>query len=74
MNNTVDLIIGKILDYVEPDEVITENSSLKIDCGLTSFDTVCLFDDLCKEFGKDIDQVEVRNCETVSDLVKLFSE
>ena len=71
MNNTVDLIIGKILDY---DEEITENSSLKIDCGLTSFDTVCLFDDLCKEFGKDIDQVEVRNCETVSDLVKLFSE
>lgn len=74
MNDTVALIIEKILDYVELEEEITEGSSLRNDCGLTSFDTVCLFDDLCKEFGKDIDQVAVRSCETVGDLVELFAK
>ena len=66
-------IIDIILNYVEPDEEITENSRLRADCGLTSFDTVCLAQDLCREFGKDIDNVDIRKCVTVGDLKKLFA-
>ena len=36
----METIINKILEFVEPEEEITPKSTLKGDCGLTSFDTV----------------------------------
>ena len=41
-------IIEKILEYVEVDGEITAESSLKLDCGLTSFDTTCLIGPQCR--------------------------
>ncbi len=65
-------IIETILEFVEPDEEITPESTLKGDCGLSSFDTVCLLDALCSEFGKNVDEISVRECQTVQDLADLF--
>lgn len=68
----MDRIIDTILEFVEPDEEITAESTLKGDCGLSSFDTVCLLDALCSEFGKNVDEISVRECQTVQDLADLF--
>ena len=68
----MDRIIETILEFVEPEEEITAESTLKGDCGLTSFDTVCLLDALCSEFGKNVDDMKVRECQTVQDLADLF--
>ncbi len=65
-------IIDKILEFVEPDGEITADSNLKNDCGLTSFDTVCLVDELCRDFGKSVDEVNVRKLRTVQDLANVF--
>ena len=65
-------IIETILQFVEPDGEITANSTLRGDCGLSSFDTVCLVDALCREYGKNVDDINVRQCETVQDLADLF--
>ncbi|MBR5411278.1 MAG: acyl carrier protein [Clostridia bacterium] len=68
----METIINKILEFVEPEEEITPKSTLKGDCGLTSFDTVCLAEALCKEYGKNVDEINVRTCHTVQDLADLF--
>ena len=68
----MDRIIDTILEFVEPEEEITAESTLKGDCGLSSFDTVCLLDALCGEFGKNVDEIKVRECQTVQDLADLF--
>lgn len=68
----METIINKILEFVEPDGEITAESTLKGDCGLTSFDTVCLAEELCREFGKNVDEINVRECHTVADLTELF--
>lgn len=63
-------IIEKIYEYVEVEEEITAQSSLKADCGLTSFDTTCLLGDLCAELGKDEKSIDMRNIKTVGDLAE----
>jgi len=65
-------IIDIILEFVEPEDEITPDSTLKNDCGLSSFDSVCLLDRLCEEFDKDVDEKNLRTCHTVADLAKLF--
>lgn len=68
----MDKIIEKILEYVEPDCELNENSLLKSDCGLTSFDTTCLIGDLCAEYGKDAKDIDLRNIKTVGELAAAF--
>ncbi|MBQ7638099.1 MAG: acyl carrier protein [Clostridia bacterium] len=68
----MDKVIDIILEFVEPEEAITPQSSLKNDCGLSSFDSVCLLDRLCEEFDKDVDEKKLRSCHTVADLAALF--
>lgn len=68
----MDKIIEKILEYVEPDCELDENSLLKSDCGLTSFDTTCLIGDLCSEYGKDAKDIDLRNIKTVGELAAAF--
>ena len=68
----MDKIIDTILEFVEPDAEITADSNLRTDCGLSSFDSVCLLERLCEDFGKDVDEKELRNCRTVGDLAALF--
>ena len=68
----METIIETILEFVEPEEEITAESTLKGDLGLTSFDSVCLLDALCEKFGKNVDEINVRECQTVQDLADLF--
>ncbi len=65
-------IIETILNYVEPDEEITAASLLKNDCGLTSFDLICLIEELNAEYGKSVENAEIKSCRTVGDLCRLF--
>ncbi len=68
----MDKIIESILEYVEVDGEISASSNLKLDCGLTSFDTTCLIGDLCAEFGKDEESIDLRKIKTVGDLAEAF--
>ncbi len=68
----METIIEKILEFVEPDGEITADSSLKNDLGLTSFDAVCLVDELCAAYGKNVDEINVRELRTVQDLADIF--
>lgn len=61
-------VIEKILEYVEPDGEITGESSLKYDCGLTSFDTTCVVGDLCEMYGVGDGDVNLRKINTVREL------
>ncbi|MCR5041177.1 MAG: acyl carrier protein [Clostridia bacterium] len=68
----MDKIIETILEFVEPDGEITPESNLRTDCGLSSFDSVCLLERLCEDFDKDVDEKALRSCRTVGDLAALF--
>ena len=66
----MDKIIELILLYVEPEEEITASSKLKNDCGLTSFDMVCLVEEIATKFGVDLSSDKIKNCVTVGDLAE----
>lgn len=57
-----------ILEFAEPDFEITEDTLLKNDLGLTSFEMVCIADRLCAIKGEDIPESSIRLCRTVGDL------
>lgn len=67
-------IIEKILEYVEPDNEITADSTLRADCGLTSFDLTSLIGDLCAEYGKDYKTLPLKTLNNVADLAALFAD
>lgn len=67
-------VIEAILNYVEPEEEITLDSKLKGDCGLSSFDMICLVEELSDTFNVTADSVELKKCVTVRDLCVLFGE
>lgn len=64
-------LIELILEYVEPDEEITAESSLRLDCGLSSFDMMSLMNELCDAEGIELNFEDVRKCSTVGDLYDL---
>ncbi len=64
----MDTIINVILNYVEPDEEITEASTLKHDCGLTSFDTTCVIGELCRIYEVEPSDLDLRSIKTVGEL------
>ena len=64
----METIIETILQYVEPDGEIGGDSSLKYDCGLTSFDSTCVIGDLCARYGVSESDLNVRKIATVRDL------
>ena len=68
----METIIETIFEFVEPEGEITADSELRADCGLSSFDSVCLLDSLCEKFGKEVDETLLRECRTVQDLANLF--
>ena len=60
-----------ICNYVDIDpEDITENSKLRSDIGLNSFDMVNVAVDLESEYGVKIDSKEFRGLKTIGDLMK----
>lgn len=64
-------LIDLILEYVEPDDEITAESSLRLDCGLSSFDIMCLTNALCDQNKIELTFEEVRKCSTVQELYDL---
>lgn len=63
-------LIEIILDYVEPDEEITAETNLKNGLGMSSFDLVCLSEDIHNEFGVELTVDVFRDCNTVGELAK----
>lgn len=60
-----------ICNYVDIDpEDITENSKLRSDIGLNSFDMVNVAVDLESEYGVKIDSKEFSGLKTIGDLMK----
>ena len=67
-------IVEILLNYVEPDEPITEETNIKYDLGMSSFDLVCFGDDLCDEFGIRLTPNDFKNCDTVGKLAQFVQK
>lgn len=63
-----------ILDYVEPDDEITAESRLKADCGLSSFDMMCLTDAINEKYGIKLSFENIRSCLRVGELCETVGE
>ena len=61
-------LIDILLNYVDPDEPITGQSDLRNDCGLSSFDSVCMMEEVSAVFGVEMGYADYKLCTTVSDL------
>ena len=61
-------IIEILLNYVEPDNEITEDTLIKGELGLSSFDLVCIANDIYEEFKVELSAEDFRQCETVGKL------
>ncbi|MBR2868102.1 MAG: acyl carrier protein [Clostridia bacterium] len=64
-----DKLVEIILNYVEPEEDITPETGIKRGLNLSSFDLVCLSDEIHQEFGVVLGADDFRECETVGKLV-----
>lgn len=62
-------IVDIILNYVEPEESITPDTDIKNGLSMTSFDLVCLSDEIYEEFGIVLNADDYRECNTVGRLV-----
>ena len=60
-----------ICNYVEvsPEQII-EDSNLVDDLGLSSYDFICVLDDLENELGVTVDETEIVNINTVGEAIK----
>lgn len=62
-------LVDIILNYVDPDEAITAETSIKGGLCMSSFDLVCLSDEVHDEFGVVLNADDFRECDTVGKLV-----
>ena len=62
-------VVDIILNYVEPEESITPDTGIKNGLSMTSFDLVCLSDEIHQEFGIVLNADDFRECDTVGSLV-----
>ena len=67
-------IIAIILNYVESDNEITANTSIKGDLEMSSFDLVCFADELHESFGVDLSPDDFRECDTVGLLTEIIEK
>ncbi len=61
-------IIEMLLNYVEPDDEITADTNIKNDLGMSSFDLVCLAEEIFGEFSIKLTAENFRECNTVGKL------
>lgn len=61
-------LIELILNYVEPDDEITAETSIKSGLGMSSFDLVCLAEEIRGEFGVKLNAEVFRDCDTIGKL------
>ncbi|MDO4380124.1 MAG: acyl carrier protein [Clostridia bacterium] len=61
-------LIGIIENYVEYDGEITRDLRFKGDLGLSSFDTVCMVEEMKNEFGKKVEPSDFIKYKTVGEM------
>ncbi len=61
-------LVDIILNYVDPDDAITADTGIKSGLCMSSFDLVCLSDDIHEEFGVALTADDFRECDTVGKL------
>ncbi len=67
-------IVDIILNYVEPDDEITKETSVKSDLKMSSFDLVCFADELYENFKVDLSPDDFRECDTVGLLTEIIEK
>ncbi len=70
----VNEIIDIILNYVEPENEITEETNIKSDLGMSSFDLVCFADELFERYGVTFTPDIFREFTTIGDLAEYISK
>ena len=67
-------LIKIIENYVEYDGEITPELTFKNDLGLSSFDTVCMIEELKTVFKKNLEPSDLIRHKTVGEMAKFLSE
>lgn len=62
-------LIELIENYVEIDEIKAEDN-FRLDLGMSSFDTMCLVNDIQDTFGVELQAVDFVNCKTVGEMAE----
>lgn len=65
-------LIELILNYVEPDEEITADTNIKEGLGMSSFDLICLGEEIHSEFGVKLNAEVFRDCDTIGKLAEFI--
>ncbi|MGN0468999.1 MAG: acyl carrier protein [Acutalibacteraceae bacterium] len=66
-------LIGVIENYVELDNEITSDMSFKKDLGLSSFDTVCMIDEIKDTLGVSLNPTDFVKYKTVGEMADYIS-
>ena len=66
---TFERLIGIIENYVEADEIKAEDN-FRLDLGMSSFDTMCLVNDIQDTFGVELQAVDFVNYKTVGEMAE----
>lgn len=67
-------LIELILNYVEPDDEITADTDIKSGLGMSSFDLVCLSEEIFDEFGVKLNAEVFRDCDTIGKIADYLAE
>ena len=66
---TFERLVQILEEYVEVDEIKAEDN-FKLDLGMSSFDTMCMVNDIKKEFGVELKANDFVNNKTVGEMAK----
>ena len=66
---TFERLVQILENYVEVDEIKAEDN-FKLDLGMSSFDTMCMVNDIKTEFGVELKAVDFVNNKTVGEMAK----
>lgn len=66
-------LISVIENYVEIDGEITADMSFKKDLGLSSFDTVCMIDEIKETMGVTLDPTDFVKYKTVGEMAEYIA-
>ncbi|MBQ3127730.1 MAG: acyl carrier protein [Oscillospiraceae bacterium] len=66
---TFERLVQILEEYVEADEIKAEDS-FKLDLGMSSFDTMCMVNDIKSEFGVELKANDFVNNKTVGEMAK----
>ena len=69
---TFERLICIIENYVEADEIKSEDN-FKFDLGMSSFDTVCMVEDIREEFDVELTVADFINNKTVGQMAEYIS-